>query len=177
MTEDGFDLEECIQLLRRTPSVLRALLGGLPEGWLFANEGPETWSAFDVLGHLIHGEKTDWIPRARQILSEDSSAPFAPFDRFAQLRESEGKGIGDLLQEFEELRGLNLGSLQDLGIGADELDRQGTHPEFGIVTLRGLLSTWLAHDLTHLAQIARVMAKRLRNQVGPWREYLPLLDL
>jgi len=176
MIEAGFDLEECIEILRRTPGVLRALLDGLPEGWLLANEGPETWSSFDVLGHLIHGERTDWIPRARQILSGDSATPFAPFDRFAQLRESEGKGIGDLLKEFEELRARNVGLLLEFGIGVDELGWQGTHPELGVVTLRELLSTWVTHDLTHLAQIARAMAKRQRKQVGPWREYLPLLD-
>jgi len=170
-----FLLAEAIQALGRTPSVLRSLLSDLPEEWLNSNEGPGTWSPFDIVGHLIHGEKTDWIPRAKHILRGPSLAPFEPFDRFAQLHESKGKSLTTLLDEFESLRRENLRELTSLEIGEPDLDLEGLHPELGRVTLRQLLATWVCHDLSHLSQIARVLAKRHREAVGPWAKYLSIL--
>ena len=171
-----FDLVNGIEILQRTPETLRILLAGLPEEWTHSDEGPETWSPFDVVGHLIHGEKTDWIPRARQILEGRGGAPFPPFDRFAQVGESEGKTLTSLLTEFEGLRRESLSELRAMEIGEAELGLEGTHPEFGTVTLRQLLATWVTHDLAHISQIARVMAKQHRAAVGPWRKYLAVLD-
>ena len=174
--EGRFVLQEGVLFLGRTPAILRALLAGLPEGWTTSNEGPDTWSPYDVLGHLIHGEKTDWIPRARHILQGHSRVPFEPFDRFAHLREGQGRSLEALLDEFERLRRENLQELATFQLGEDDLDLEGTHPELGSVTLRQLLATWVTHDLSHLAQIARVMAKRHREAVGLWREYLSVLS-
>jgi hypothetical protein len=174
--EHDFDLAEGVDLLRRTPGILRAWLGDLRGPFLTATEGPETWSPFDVVGHLIHGERTDWIPRARQILSSDSETPFPPFDRSAHFRNSTGKDIETLLVEFEELRTKNLSELRDLHLTEADLDRPGMHPQLGPVTLRQLLATWVTHDLSHLVQIARVMAKQNARAVGPWREYLSILN-
>jgi hypothetical protein len=171
-----FDLAQATEVLARTPSVLRALLDALPEWWFSANEGPETFSAFDNVGHLVHGERTDWIPRARIILEHGRSRPFEPFDRFAQHRESRGKTLGDLLDELERLRAENLQVLRGWRLGARELALEGEHPALGRVTLAQLLATWVAHDLGHLAQISRVLAKQYRDDVGPWRAYLPVLD-
>ncbi len=172
----AFDLGGAIELLRRTPGVLQAWLGGLPDGWTRQNEGPGTWSAFDVVGHLVHGEKTDWLPRARHLLEHGPGRAFEPFDREAMFRDSAGKSLGDLLAEFTRRREESLRSLVALGLTDQDLDREGLHPELGVVTLRQHLATWVAHDLTHLAQVARVMAKLHREAVGPWRAYLPLLD-
>src|SRR4051794_7006141 len=152
-----FDLALALPVLERTPATLRALLGGLPSQWTDANEGPGTWSAFDVVGHLIHGERADWIPRARIILEEGRSRPFEPFDRFAQFRDSEGKSLAELLDEFERLRGESLSTLRSWGLTDAQLSLEGEHPMFGAVTLRQLLATWTAHDVSHLAQISRVM--------------------
>jgi hypothetical protein len=171
-----FDLQSAQQILRRTPSTLTSLLRDLPEHWVRADEGPGTWSAFDVLGHLIHGEQTDWIPRARTILDHGASRPFAPFDRFAQLQAHEGKSLNQLLDEFSALRTQSLTTLEGFRLGPDQLRLEGTHPEFGVVTLRHLLSTWVAHDLDHLVQIARVMAKCYGGEVGPWKAYLRVLS-
>jgi len=176
LLNDDFVLGEAMELLRRTPLILRAWLSGLPEGWTTATEGPETWSPFDVLGHLIHGERTDWIPRAKHILSEESHTPFEPFDRFAQLRESEGKSLEKLLDDFETVRLKNIEELSAFQLGAVELEMRGIHPAFGTVTLRQLLATWVAHDLSHLSQISRVMAKRYKEEVGPWKKYLRVLQ-
>lgn len=170
-----YSVTDAIQILERTPSVLRVMLGGLTERWIHASEGPDTFTPFDNLGHLIHGERTDWIPRARIILSQ-SDAPFEPFDRFAQERESEGKSVDQLLSEFEAMRRGNLHILSSWRLNSDHLALQGVHPALGRVTLRQLLSTWTAHDLGHIAQIARVMAKQYRDEVGPWRQYLPIMD-
>lgn len=167
-----FRLDEAVALLERTPSVLDALLRGLPQSWLDCNEGGETWSPYVVVGHLIHGEKTDWIPRARRILDEGEKKAFDPFDRFAQLRDSKGRPLADLLDEFAILRRKSLDELAALKLGEKELDRRGRHPELGSVTLRELLATWVAHDLDHLQQIARVMAKRYAKECGPWAAYL-----
>lgn len=172
----SFDLHEGIAVLERTPATFRALLDGLPDPWIIANEGPDTFSPFDNVGHLIHGERADWIPRARIILAQGSNRRFEPYDRFAQVRESEGKTLADLLGEFARLRAENIATLRGWNLTAHELALEGEHPSLGTVTLRQLLATWVAHDLGHLAQTARVMAKRYRDNVGPWRAYLPVLD-
>ena len=171
-----FSLPSAVAVLERTPAVFFALLAGLPDDWTAPDEGPETFSAFDNVGHLIHGERTDWIPRARLILAQGESRTFEPFDRFAQQRESAGKSLGELLDEFARLRAENLATLGGWEIGERELALEGVHPALGAVTLRQLLATWVAHDLGHLAQTARVMAKQYRGAVGPWRAYLPVLD-
>jgi uncharacterized damage-inducible protein DinB len=163
-------------VLERTPATLRSLLGGLPAEWTTASEGPDTWSPYDILGHLIHGERTDWMQRARIILDRGPSRRFTPFDRFAQFQESQGKPLGDLLDEFASLRAANLAVLADWHLTGAELDLTGEHQDFGTVTLRQLLATWVAHDLNHLAQMARVMARQYRDAVGPWRAYLPIMD-
>lgn len=171
-----FDLDSGIAVLERTPATLRAMLEGLGAEWMHGTEGPETWNPYDIVGHLVHGERTDWIPRARIILEQGPNRRFAPFDRFAQLRESEGKAVRDLLDEFEELRTRNLATLRGWQLSESHLALEGEHPELGRVTLRQLLATWVAHDLGHIAQAARVMAKQYRGAVGPWRAYLPVLD-
>lgn len=171
-----FDLTTGIVVLERTPAVMRAMLAALPDAWTTANEGPETWTPYDIMGHLIHGERTDWIPRARIILDQGASRRFAPFDRFAQFRESEGKPLGDLLDELARLRADNLATLAGWRLTDAQLALEGEHPELGRVTLRQLLATWVAHDLGHIAQTARVMAKQYRDAVGPWRAYLPVMD-
>ncbi len=172
----NFELSNGISVLERTPATFRALLAGLPEPWTMSNEGPDTFSAFDNVGHLLHGERADWIPRARIILAQGADRRFQPYDRFAQVRESEGKSLTQLLDEFAQLRAENLVTLRSLKIGDRELGLEGEHPSLGTVTLRQLLSTWVAHDLGHVAQTARVMAKQYRDAVGPWRQYLPVLD-
>lgn len=170
-----FDLEESIAVLERTPSVLRRLLEGLPEEWTHGDEGPETWSPFDVVGHLIDGEETDWMPRARIILARGDDPRFEPYDRFRHLRLNQGKTLGELLDRFEELRARNLDDLRGLELTRDELALTGEHPEFGTVTLEQLLAAWVVHDLGHLTQVARVMAKRYRDAVGPWDAYMSVL--
>jgi hypothetical protein len=172
----SFDLSAGTAILRRTPATLRALLHGLGEEWTSATEGPDTWSPYDVVGHLLHGERSDWIPRARIILAQGPDRRFEPYDRFAQFRESEGKSLALLLDEFETLRMANLGTLAEWRLTESELALQGEHPVFGPVTLRQLLATWVAHDLGHLVQLARVMAKQYRDDVGPWRAYLSVMD-
>jgi hypothetical protein len=172
----SFDLADGIAVLERTPATFRAMLGGLPESWVLLDEGPDTFSPFDNLGHLIHGERTDWVPRARLILAQGADRTFEPYDRFAQQRESAGKSLATLLDEFDALRAANLVTLRAWALTDRELDLEGRHPAFGAVTLRQLLATWVAHDLGHLAQTARVMAKRHREAVGPWRQYVPILD-
>jgi uncharacterized damage-inducible protein DinB len=171
----AFFFEDALPILRATPSVLRAWLSELPESWIMANEGPETWSPFDVVGHLIHGERTDWIPRLELLLAHGESRPFTPFDRFAQFRASQGKSLSELLDTFAELRQANVERLESLQLRTSDLDRRGLHPELGPVTLGQLLATWVAHDLNHLGQIARVMGRQYTRAVGPWIEYLPLL--
>jgi len=171
-----FQLDRALEILERTPAALRGLLGGLPDAWTSRNEGADTFSAFDNVGHLIHGERTDWIPRTRIILAQGPNRRFEPYDRFAQKRESQGKSLADLLDEFTRLRSENVAILRALHLSDAQLNLQGEHPELGAVTLRQLLATWAAHDLGHVAQIARVMAKQYREAVGPWRAYLPVLD-
>lgn len=171
-----FDLAAGTAVLERTPVTLRAMLFGLPPEWTDATEGPETWSPYVIVGHLIHGERTDWIPRARIILAQGADRRFTPYDRFAQFRESQGKTLRNLLDEFEQLRSANLETLTAWALTETQLALEGEHPEFGTVTLRQLLATWVVHDLGHIAQIARVMAKQYRDPIGPWRAYLPVVD-
>lgn len=171
-----FVLADGVAVLQRTPHVLRAMLTGLDPVWTDATEGPETWSPAVIVGHLIHGERTDWIPRATLILGQGSDRRFTPFDRFAQLRESAGRPLGELLDELARLRAANLATLAEWRLTEAQLELEGEHPELGRVTLRQLLATWVAHDLGHLAQTARVMARRYRDAVGPWRAYLPIMD-
>jgi len=171
-----FDFIAGMAVLERTPHTLRALLAGLPPEWTEATEGPDTWSPYVIVGHLIHGERTDWIPRARIILAQGSDRRFTPYDRFAQFRESKGQSLADLLDEFERLRRDNLSTLGGWRLTDAQFRLEGEHPEFGRVTLRQLLATWVAHDLGHIAQTARAMAKQYRDAVGPWRAYLPVMD-
>ena len=171
-----FDLANGIAVLERTPATFRALLAGLSDAWIATNEGPDTFSPFDNVGHLIHGERTDWIPRARIILAQGASRRFEKYDRFAQIRESKGKSLAQLLDEFAQLRAENLETLRGWRLTDEQLALEGQHPELGAVTLRQLLATWVAHDLGHIAQTSRVMAKQYRDAVGPWRAYLPVLD-
>jgi hypothetical protein len=171
-----FELPQGVAVLERTPATLRAMLHGLGPAWSDATEGPETWSPYVIVGHLIHAERTDWIPRARLILAQGPSRRFTPYDRFAQFRESQMQSLAQLLDEFATLRAENLTTLAGWRLTAAELALEGEHPEFGAVTLRQLLATWVAHDLGHVGQIARVMAKQYREAVGPWRAYLPILD-
>ncbi|HLM58715.1 MAG TPA: DinB family protein [Pyrinomonadaceae bacterium] len=170
-----FDLEHAADILSRTPAVLESMLSGLPAGWVSGNEGGETWSPFDVLGHLIHGERTDWIPRARIILRSGESEAFEPFDRFAQFEASAGKSLDELLGTFAELRSDSIRALNGLNITGEDLAKRGRHPELGVVTLEELLATWVVHDLDHVAQITRTMAKQYREAVGPWQAYLSVL--
>jgi hypothetical protein len=171
-----FDLTLGIAVLERTPSTLRALLRGLGPAWTDATEGPETWSPRVIVGHLIHGERTDWVPRAQLILAQGPNRRFTPFDRLAPSREGQREPLDDLLDEFARLRAANLTTLASWRLTGGELALEGEHPEFGVVTLRQLLATWVAHDLGHVAQVARVMAKQYRETVGPWRAYLPIMD-
>jgi len=168
-------LENTMSLLSRTPAALNALLRDLPETWTLRGEGDKTWTAFDVVGHLIHAERADWIPRARIILQHGDSQPFAPFDRLGHEREIRGKSLGELLDEFARVRSENLSELRALGIQPEDLDRLGRHPALGSVTLSQLLATWAAHDLTHLHQISRIMAYQYREAVGPFSAYLGVL--
>lgn len=171
----AFRLDEAMAVLARTPGTLRTMLAGLSEPWIHNNYGPETWSPFDVVGHLIHGERTDWIPRVKIILEHGPAKPFEPFDRYAQYDASKGKSLEQLLNEFESLRRANLATLAKMHLTETQLDREGTHPALGRVTLRQLLATWVVHDLNHIHQIAKSMAYQYRNEVGAWREYLTIL--
>ena len=174
MTEHN--LQQTISLLTRTPAALNALLRDLPEAWTFQNEGHNTWSAFDVVGHLINSERTNWMPRAKMLLQFGDTQAFEPFDRFAQVRESQGKSLGQLLDEFARLRAENLGELRAMNLVQKDLERHGRHPALGVVTLSELLASWAAHDLTHLHQISRIMAHQYREAVGPWSRFLGVLQ-
>jgi len=170
-----FDLNDSIGLLGRTPKILKAMLEGLPSEWTRQNEGEKTWSPYDVVGHLIHGERTDWIPRARIILQEGERRSFDPIDRFAQFKGSRRKSLKELLRTFERLRRENIKVLKRMKLTSQDLARTGRHPELGKVTLEELLATWVAHDQDHLVQIARTMAKQYQETVGPWQKYLSVL--
>ena len=171
-----FDFDDAMAVLSRTPRVLDVWLRDLPSGWITGTEGPSTWSPFDVVGHLIHGERTDWMPRVNHLLAHGESTPFEPFDRFAQFEASKGKTLAELLDTFAELRAESLRRLRALNLTTSDLDRPGRHPEFGRVTLGELLSTWVAHDLDHIVQISRVMGRQYSAAVGPWRKYLRIIE-
>ena len=169
-------LPDTIALLERTPAVFNALLRGLPNNWTQRNEGGDTWSAFDVIAHLIHGERTDWMPRAQIILQHGETRAFEPFDRLGHAAEIGGKSLEYLLDDFDRLRQENLAALRTLNLQPEDLTRQGRHPALGLVTLSELLATWAVHDLTHLHQVSRVMAHQYRTAVGPWSAYLGVLQ-
>lgn len=169
------ELQDVKDILRRTPPTINLLLQDLSEPWLMTNEGPDTWSPYDVLGHLIHGEETDWIPRARMILEDGESRAFTPFNREAMFEKSKGKSIDELLDMFARLRAESLEQLGELNLTPELLEKRGLHPEFGAVTLSQLLATWVVHDLGHIGQIVRVMSKQYSDAVGPWKAYLPIL--
>lgn len=171
-----YSLDRSYEILERTPAVLQALLGGLPDDWLMHNEGPETFSPYDVVGHLVHGEKADWTARTKMILEFGNTKTFEKYDRFAQYEESKGKSIQQLLDEFAALRKKNMAWMRSLNLTEVDLDKPGMHPVFGNVTLRNLQATWVAHDLTHIAQITRVMAKQYKEEMGPWPEFFRILN-
>jgi len=171
-----FNLNEAMAVLTRTPAALDALLRGLPNLWVRGNEGKDTWSPYDIVGHLIEGERTDWMPRARMILEHGEARPFEPFDRFAQMKESQNKTLEILLDDFARLRKESLSALRALNLQPEDLSRRGRHPALGVVSLSQLLSTWAVHDLTHLHQLSRVMAYQYREAVGPWSVYLGVLQ-
>jgi len=175
MPAADFSLPDSVAVLARIPACLDALLRGLPEVWVLRNEGEATWNAFDIVGHLVVGERTDWMTRARIILEYGEARPFDRFDRLAQFKENQGKSLGELLDEFTLLRRENLAALETSNLHPLDLTRRGTHPELGTVTLAQLLATWAVHDLTHLHQLSRVMAHQYRDQVGPWSPYLGVL--
>ena len=170
-----FRFDEALPVLQRTPTVLRALLSELPAAWTGATEGPGTWSPFDVVGHVIHGERTDWVPRIEHLLRHGDAEPFPVFDREAMFSASKGRSLGELLETFAGLRTESLARLRELGLTDADLTRVGRHPEFGVVTLGQHLATWVAHDLGHVGQVVRVMARQYSDAVGPWRAYLSIL--
>lgn len=170
-----FRLDDAILVLERTPGTLRGMVSGLSHDWLHGNCGAETFSPFDVLGHLIQGEKTDWMPRLRLVLEKGESEAFVPFDRFAQYVTDQGKRIEELLAEFTRLRTANVARLRSYKLDEAKLALRGMHPELGSVTVKELLATWVVHDLNHVKQIARTMAWQYRDEVGPWKQYLPVL--
>ena len=171
-----YNLEKSIALIARTPAVLDTMLRDLPDEWTMSNEGDGSWSAYDIVGHLIHGELTDWLPRARRILEHGESKPFDKFDRFAQERESKGKSLGQLLDEFARLRAENIRQLRALNLSQQDLAKKGKHQVLGTVTMSQLLATWPAHDLTHLHQLSRVLAHQSREAVGPWTKFLGVMQ-
>jgi hypothetical protein len=174
-TRRAFVMAEGIAILARTPAALDALLRGLPDDWIVANEGGDSWSPFDIVGHLIHGDRTDWVPRARMILESGEARAFEPFDRFGQFAASQGRTMASLLDEFTQRRQASLAELAAMRLSDADLERRGRHPEFGVVTLRQLLATWVAHDLDHVMQVSRVLARQYSDEVGPWRAYLRVI--
>lgn len=171
----AMELARLYEVLERTPAALRALLGGVSDFWVHGHYGPDTFSPFDVVGHLIHGERADWMARARIILESGPARPFDPFDRYAMYEASKGKTMDDLLATFAELRSRNLAELKALKLTAERLALLGMHPALGPVTLGELLATWAAHDLNHLHQVAKAMAYQCKDEVGAWRAYLTIL--
>lgn len=170
-----FELNKSVEILQRTPKILRILLGNLPMDLTHQNEGGDSWSAFEILGHLIHGERTDWVPRVKILLGKNETKEFEPFDRFAHLQSSKGKSLNELITQFEKLRLGNIEEVKDLRISINDLELTGIHPELGTVTLKQLFATWVVHDLSHIAQVSRVMAKQYKDEVGPWESYLGIL--
>ncbi len=171
-----YSIDKVLEILERTPHILNTYLGNLSDEWIFCNEGDETWSAFDIVGHLIHGEKTDWIPRLKIVLSNSKNKTFEPYDRFAQFEESKEKTMIQLLDEFSKLRNQNIEFLKSLKISEADFNKNAIHPSLGEVTLKNLLATWVTHDLGHIAQMSRVMAKQYKDEVGPWVEYISILN-
>lgn len=171
-----FSIERSIEILERTPGVLNTMLSGIGDEWVMNNEGPETFSPYDVIGHLVHGEKTDWTARTKRILEFGDTKTFDLWNRFAQYEESKGKTLQQLLEEFEAIRKENLAWFKSLQLTEADLDKKGMHPKLGSVTLRNLLATWVVHDLTHIAQITRVMAKQYKDEMGPWPEFFRILS-
>lgn len=171
----SYSIDQSILILERTPFVTDSLLRNLPDEWIKRNEGGDSWTVYDIIGHLIHGEQTDWIARLEIILSDKKDKKFTPFDRFAQFHESKGKSLNDLLDEFKLLRAENLKILVSKNLSEIDLDRLGIHPDFGTVTLKNLIATWVVHDLNHLAQISRVMSFQYSEEVGPWKNFLRIL--
>lgn len=171
-----FNLLKSIEILERTPSAIETLLSGISDEWLMNNEGENTWSPYDVVGHLIHGEKTDWIPRAKIILSDAEDKTFVPFDRFAQMNSEVQASMESLLQEFKKLRTENLSILKNMNLQDHQFDLKGIHPELGEAKLKELLSAWVTHDLGHIAQICRVMTRQYKSEVGPWKAFLSILS-
>lgn len=171
-----YSLERAYEILDRTPAVLRSLLSGLDDAWVMNNEGPDSFSPFDVVGHLIHGEKTDWTSRIKRILEYGNTKTFDVYDRFAQYEESKGKNLEQLLEEFESLRRENMAWFRSLQLSTADLERRGMHPRLGEVKMKNLLATWVAHDLTHIAQVTRVMAKQYKEEMGPWPQFFRILD-
>lgn len=170
-----FQVEQVVEILSNTPLILKSLLGNLSSEWTEKNDNAEDWSPFDIVGHYIHGEETDWIPRAEIILAQGENITFEPFDRFAQEKNSKGKTLDELIETFTQLRQKNLIILQSWNLSDEQLQLKGTHPELGEVNLEQLLSTWVVHDLTHIRQIATVLAKKYAENVGVWKEYLSIL--
>jgi hypothetical protein len=170
------DLDHSMALLTRTPAALDALLRGLPDEWTLVNEGENTWSAFDIVGHLIHCERTDWMPRAKWLLKYGESRPFEPFDRWGHIRESQGKPLPKLLDEFAALRAENLVELRAMNLRPEDLSRRGRHPALGAISLSELLAAWAAHDLNHIHQVSRVMARQYREAVGPFQQYMGVMQ-
>ncbi len=171
-----FNLDTSVEILRRTPATLDALLRPLSGAWIYPNEGGDSWSPYDIVGHLIQAEEYNWVPRAKVILADGEAHPFEPFDRFAMFEHFRGTSLPELLDRFQHLRGESLVELERMHLTPEMLSKPGTHPDLGRVTLGQLLSTWVVHDLGHTAQIARVMAKQYRDAVGPWQAYLPILN-
>jgi len=171
-----FSIDKSVEILERTPALLEHLLNGISNEWTLNNEGGETWSVFDVIGHLVHGEQTDWMVRAEQIVSKTAGKNFSTFDRFAQFENSKGKTLEQILGDFTALRMANIEKLRQLNITEDDFNKTGIHPTFGAVTLTQLISTWVVHDLDHIAQIARIMAKQYKEQTGPWVAFLKILQ-
>lgn len=171
-----FSLEKSIEILERTPAILELYLNDLSQDWIKNNEGENTWSPYDIIGHLVHGEKTDWIVRIKVILNDSDNIQFEPFDRFAQMSLDKNRPISELLKEFRDLREMNLNELKALQIVEMDFKRMGIHPELGKVSLAQLISTWVVHDMGHIAQISRVMAKQYKSEVGPWVNYLGILQ-
>ena len=172
----NFQLQQAIEILSQTPATVKSLLGSLSDEWVLTSDGENSWSPFDVIGHYIHGEETDWIPRAEIILSQGENLTFVPFDRFAQLEKSEGKTLSELLETFADLRRKNIETLKSWNLTDEQLNFKGIHPELGEVTLEQLLATWVVHDLTHIRQIVTIMAKQYAEDVGAWKEYLSILQ-
>ena len=171
-----FNLTRSLEILERTPILIESYLSGLSDEWIYQNEGGDTWSPYDIVGHLIHGEKTDWIARVKIIIYQEGDRTFSPFDRFAQFNDSKGKSLAQLLEEFKWMRNDNLNELRAIHITEQMLKMEGIHPELGVVNLSQLLATWVVHDLGHIAQISRVMASQYKHEVGPWEAYLRILN-